>query len=352
MQHYPKPAEVDQFCDDLLRTGKEALAKLVVTPEHVPNYSTFSVHGSRNVKPTRYLKFNTRNLSNITSFYCIWQPSYEIQQPLLVHTPGYAGTMSLHPGLQERGYNVLEVNPLALNSPSGFDNGKMRKLSEEVLLRLEKQFEKNPNNLIATLYSNVRETGVPPVLLDTIDSYGESGYKDWLLCCVIAVMWAKQQKTVDSKRIAFFGTSQGGGGSLLLSSIFSNEVKCCAADQPFLTDFVNAARKTDGYHPITAQFKYIMENGKMLVKGKEENLDLGKVWRALGFVDSLSHAHRLKMPVLLTSGSDDFTCPPICIFNLYQKLPSTRSVTDEANRGHGGHSSFHNLALAWFQSYL
>ena len=333
--------------------GKEALAKLVVTPEQTPNYSTFNIHGNRNVKPTRYLKFNVGHVPSITSFYCIWQPSYKTQQPLLVHTPGYAGTMSLHPGLQEQGgYNILEVNPMGLNSPSGFDARKMRKLSEQVLIRLEKQFEENPNNLIASLYSNVRETGVPPVLLDTIDSYGERGYKDWLLCCVIAVMWAKQQKSVDSNRIAFFGTSQGGGGSLLLSSIFSKEVKCCAADQPFLTDLVTAATETDGQHPITAQFKYTMENGKMLVNGKEENVDLAKAWRALGFIDSLSHAHRLNIPVLLTSGSNDFTCPPICIFNLYQKLPSTRSVTDEASRGHGGHSSFHNLALAWFESYL
>eukprot|EP00943_MAST-04B_sp_MAST-4B-sp1_P009678 g9678.t1 len=346
-ENYPSAAEVDEFCTNIL--SKAMRAEIVVTPENVPNFSSFNIAGVRNVKPTRYIKFIVKDLPNISSFYCIWQPSYSQNQPLLVHTPGYAGTMSVHPGLQEAGYNVLEVNPLGLNTPRGIDTSKLRKLSENVLVELEEKFKKDPTNLISTLYKNVRDTGVPPVLLDTIDSFGEKGYTNWLLCCCIAVIWAKKQKSVDPKRIGFFGTSQGGGGSLLLSSIFATDVKCCAADQPFLTDFVNAVKMTDASHPITAEFKYVMDSGNAF---KNKKNDLGKAWRALGFIDTLSHAHRLDIPVLLTSGSNDFTCPPICIFNLYQKLPSTKSITDESNRGHGGHSSFHNLALAWFRTYL
>ena len=51
-------------------------------------------------------------------------------------------------------------------------------------------------------------------------------------------------------------------------------------------------------HPITAQFKYIMSGG-------DNTLDLPKAWNALGYVDTISHAHRLQIPVLLTSGSED-----------------------------------------------
>ena len=343
MEHYPSSNEIDTFCNNLLTKANKA--EIIAQPINIPNYSTFNIKGQRNVKPTRYIKFTVKNIPNISSFYCVWQPAYKDNQPLLVHTPGYAGTMSLHPGLQENGYNVLEINPLGLNGPNGFDMSLMKKLSENVLIQLEEEFKKNPNDLIPTLYKNVRKTGVPPVLLDSIYTYGEKGYNNWLICCIIAVKWAMKQKSVNANRLGFFGTSQGGGGSLLLSSIFSNEVKCCAADQPFMTDYVTAAKETDGKHPITAQFKYIMSGG-------DNTLDLPKAWNALGYVDTISHAHRLQIPVLLTSGSEDFTCPPNCIFNLYRKLPNTKSITDEFNRGHGGHASFHNIMLGWFKSYL
>ena len=130
--NYPSPVEVDDYCKRLLSKAMEA--DVLVTPESVPNYSSFNIAGVRNVKPTRYVKFVVRNIQNISSFYCIWQPSYIKNQPLLVHTPGYAGTMSLHPGLQEAGYNVLEINPLGLNTPQGIDTTKLRKLSDKFKL--------------------------------------------------------------------------------------------------------------------------------------------------------------------------------------------------------------------------
>jgi cephalosporin-C deacetylase-like acetyl esterase len=341
---YPGPEAIDAFCDELKTLAKKATKNIIVEHEAIPPYTTQYMSGQVSARGTHFVKITTSAENNLPPFYCLWQPvspgsgdRKSTRRPLLVHTPGYAGTMHSHPDLQANGYNILHVNPLGLNSPSGFDATKMRPLTPTVLSTFEEGAQKK-DPLIAQLYRSVGDTGVPAVLFDTIDSDGAKGYKQWLLSCLVAVQWAKKQKTVDSERIATFGTSQGGGGSLLLASILSSRaISCCAADQPFLTDLKTLVRLTDACHPVTAEFKFRMMH--------MEEAEARKKWWHLGFYDTLSHAHRLVMPCLLTSGSADYTCPAESISNLYARLPSTRSLTEEKGRSHGGMVPFHRLAL-------
>jgi pimeloyl-ACP methyl ester carboxylesterase len=75
-------------------------------------------------------------------------------------------------------------------------------------------------------------------------------------------------------------------------------------------------------------------------------------WHALGYVDTLSHAHRLTMPVLLTAGSVDGTTPKETIRSLFDRLPGTRSFTEIAGQGHAYTVPFIPLATAWFGMYV
>jgi hypothetical protein len=356
---YPTSGKVDTFCDGLMKEGKALFeAGLKVSRENIPIYTTVDGGGNPNPQGIHFLRICTKD-NRLEPFYCLWQPASlqhyasdgsQRKSPLLIHTPGYAGTISSHPDLQAEGYNILHVNPLGLNTPKGFDNSKMTPLSEEVLETFEAKLQAKPKSQVHQLYRNVRKTGVPSVLFDTIKTSGNDGYRDWLLCCLVGMFWARKQKSVDSKRVGTFGTSQGGGGSLLLASILAREgfLKCVAADQPFLTDFKTSLRLTDAEHPVTAEFKHILGSGKVIQHGEQ----LSQLYNELGLYDSLSHAHRLSMPVLLTSGTNDFTCPAEAIFNLYTRLPNTRSLTEETGRGHGGMVPFHRIALAWFKAYL
>ena len=84
-------------------------------------------------------------------------------------------------------------------------------------------------------------------------------------------------------------------------------------------------------------------------------LDPAKVpaaWRALGLIDTLSHAHRLTMPVLLTAGGDDTVCPPASIQSLFERLPGTRSCTFLAGQAHAYTPAFLHLTAAWFGMYV
>ncbi len=75
-------------------------------------------------------------------------------------------------------------------------------------------------------------------------------------------------------------------------------------------------------------------------------------WRALGFVDTICHAHRLTMPVLLTAGSEDEVTPPVSVESLFDQLPGTRSYTLLAGQDHTYTMPFIHLASAWFKLYV
>ena len=138
---------------------------------------------------------------------------------------------------------------------------------------------------------------------------------------------------------------------MLLASILSGKgvVKAVAADQPFLTDIPNGLRQWDRAHPITAEVAHLMSPGGEV--GRDEAA-LRLAWKGLGLVDTLNHSHRLSMPTLLTAGAKDGSCPPSCVFNLFSRLPGTRSLTEEAGKGHDESVVFWRLALAWFQTHV
>ena len=144
-----------------------------------------------------------------------------------------------------------------------------------------------------------------------------------------------KQPEVISDRVSFFGTSQGGGTSLLLGSIFKdNGIRCVAADEPYLTDFPAAVG--DGAYTIP---------GEML----EKAVDKTDLWHAMGLIDTVSHVHRLNIPVLLTAGGIDTSCPEKTVKRLFELLPSTKAFIHLDGVGHGYTPQFVQLATAWFR---
>lgn len=232
-------------------------------------------------------------------FYAYFQPALSTPAPLLVHTPGYGGEISLHPELATR-YNVLHVNPLGYTGPDGMDNSKKR-------------------------------GGIFPVLPDTVLSGGRLGYKEWLADCVTAINWANAQESVLPDRMSFFGFSQGGGAALLLGSVYQGKgVRCVAASQPFLTDFK------------AADFRGAYSMAKV---------DKGLYEEAFTYIDTLNHVERLTVPVLLTAGGEDGVCPTECIENLYTRLKNNKSFTYFKDITHCYNRQFLSLATAWFELY-
>ncbi len=305
--HYPTPEETDAWCEEIFRRAESL--RMQVTSLEEPIYD-FKL-GVRHTGGV-YLSCRPEGMAEFT---CFWQPCPSGRGPVLLHVPGYAAEISAHPELVADGYNVLHVNPLGYATPHGPDESKKR-----------------------------QDTW--PVLPDTLRSLGKGGYVDWLTEAAAATLWALGQECVDEGRFAFFGTSQGGGTALLLASIFRGRgVRAAAADVAFLTNFpmtTGAAR--------TGAYKLALDAIAQVREQRPEDEPAAR--KALGLVDTVSHAHRLTMPVLLTAGAEDESCPASHIRSLFEKLPGTRSYTELAGQGHAYTTPFLHLTRAWFRLYV
>ncbi len=305
--NYPTAAAVDVWCEEM-RKEAEALAITAQDVTESPVY-TFPLR-VRHQDNARYIAFSS---ATGDTFYGYWQPTQSTAPaPLLVHLPGYGAEMSAHPQLVAQGYNVLHINPLGYTTPTGFDT------------------EKTVN-------------GGWPVLPDTVTTAGARGYRQWLTQALSAVQWASGQQQVQADRIATFGTSQGGGTALLLGSLLVEcGLKAVAADLPFLTNFPLVYGKSNrgAYEMAFAALDKLTPAQQ--IEG----------WHALGVIDTMSHAHRLTMPVLLTAGSIDEVTPKDSIIALFDRLPGTRSFTEFAGQGHAYTVPFLPLATAWFGLYV
>ncbi len=296
---YPTPEGIDSWCDELI-SGSEGLNYTASVVEHEAPKEAMPRH----TPDPHYVRFE---IPDQPVFYGYWQP---VQgpgpAPLLLHVPGYGAEMSAHPELVQAGYNVLHINPLGYCTPDGYD------LSKQV-------------------------NDFWPVLPDTAASEGKQGYVDWLSQALVAARWAVEQDSVSADRVGCFGTSQGGGGSLLLGSLLKGKgVRAVAADLPFLTNFpLMATLPTPGAYGVVLSGEGPSPGG----------------WRGLGFIDTLSHAHRLNMPVMLTAAKDDEATPPASIEALFDRLPGIRSYT-EMEGGHCYRAELIPLATAWFRLYL
>lgn len=237
-------------------------------------------------------------------FYCYYQPCYNKTAPLIVHTPGYGGEMSMHPELAQY-FHVLHINPLGYTTPQGKDITKMTM------------------------------GGAPGVLPDTFLSGAKEGYYTWLVNCVMAVRWALSQESVLPDRVSFFGTSQGGGAAMLLGSVFNDITRAVACDQPFLTNFTMADHKGAYSMGIDLYF--------------EADTDMKA--RAQYLIDTIHHVHRFTFPVLLTSGGKDNVCPPETIADLFHRIKGTKSYTHFEHLTHGYNREFIQMVKSWFLIY-
>jgi cephalosporin-C deacetylase-like acetyl esterase len=308
--HYPTPRDVDTWCRNLV--AKAWKSKIEARFLDIDGYGLNL--GVRHTMGRAYVRFERPGAD---PYYGYWQPVPAVKTgpvPLLVHLPGYGGEISAHPELVFLGYNVLHINPKGYCTPTGLDDSKKR------------------------------GDGFP-VMMETVESFGNHGYVDWLADAVAAVKWALAQPSVHKDRLGFFGSSQGGGGAMLLASLFRDQVKAVAADEPFLTNFPLRFKSEmrGGYHMAFNPLKRVAAENPRRVKD---------AWKAIGFVDTLSHAHRLTMPVLLTAGGRDGTIPADGVQSLFEVLPGSRSYTVMAEQIHTYTPEFLRLAEVWFRLYV
>ncbi|MBR4949151.1 MAG: acetylxylan esterase [Clostridia bacterium] len=300
---YPKAEQVDKFMEEIKSLSDGT--KFNTSASSVINLEKQDFYGFHSYWEDKMITFDCEG--ELSKFYAIFQPAkLKHDAPLLVNLPGYGFETEYCNEIVFEGFNVLTVMPLGYNTPEG----RKREIRDG-------------------------EYGTWPVLPETLATGTKKGYRQYLAQAMLATKWALNQKGVSSDRVSFFGTSNGGGTALLMGSLMNDICSCVAADVPFLVNFP----KSDFNHA----FSY--GASAMNFVSKED------AYKAAGYIDVLSHVHRLKFPVLLTAGTNDTSCPWENIYPLFEKLTETKCFMSLKGEGHRYTREFIHLAKSWFRMY-
>lgn len=138
-------------------------------------------------------------------------------------------------------------------------------------------------------------------------------YRGAILDCIRAMDFLHTRPEVDHQRIAVEGASQGGGLSLITTAL-DPRVKVCAPDVPFLSDITRLLNIVTNMKD--AVNRYIK---------KQPGLTWQKVRQNLTYFDTKNFAEYIRVPVLMSVGLQDLTCPPLTCFAAYNRIKSAKS---------------------------
>jgi cephalosporin-C deacetylase len=162
--------------------------------------------------------------------------------------------------------------------------------------------------------------------------YYQGGYMD----VVRGVNYLLARPDVNEYRIGAMGTSQG-GGLVLAAGALEPRIRTIVAHVPFLCDLRACANRRSSY-----VYALLREAGPV-TPGKLQTLE---------FFDPVNLAHRLDVPVLLSAGGLDKTCPAASIEAVYHRLSGIKSLAYFPDLIHTSSPDFYEMGWQWMERYL
>lgn len=163
-------------------------------------------------------------------------------------------------------------------------------------------------------------------------AYYQGAYAD----VIRAVDFVVSRPDMDRERVALVGTSQGGGLSLAAGAL-DDRVKVVVVHVPFLCDFRLAARTPNSLV-------------KTLLDRAGRNDESALV--TLDYFDPVQLAPRLHVPVLMSAGGKDETCPAATIQSVYDRLPGVKTLKIYPNLTHTTCLDFYNFTWPWLDQHF
>lgn len=220
--------------------------------------------------------------------------------PVIVTASGYGGNQQgIMLGECQRGYAILQVFPRGQGPSAEYFKLRGDKLTLEL---------KKPEG-----------------------AYYQGAYTD----VIRMIDYIVTRPDIDSSRIALAATSQGAGISLAVASLDSR-VKVVVAHVPFLCNMRLAATMPS------------LVRG-LLDKAKANN---DKSLHTLDYFDPLNLVSHLHVPVLMSAGGKDHTCPQQTIRSVYKRINSIKELKFYPNLAHTTCLDFYNYMWRWLDHYF
>jgi cephalosporin-C deacetylase-like acetyl esterase len=179
--------------------------------------------------------------------------------------------------------------------------------------------------------------GFPGYILSNVNDRELYIYRGAYMDCVRAVDFLSSRDCVDTTRIAVEGGSQGGALSFATAALDSR-IDLCAPDVPFLSDFRD-------------YFKVAAWPGGEFVNYFKEHPEIpeDEIYKTLSYIDIKNLAPWIKVPVHMSVGLRDVTCPPHINFAAYNQLNTEKEYTVFPYSGHGLPAENYQLKIAWIK---
>ncbi|MGI5831088.1 MAG: acetylxylan esterase [Thermoguttaceae bacterium] len=278
----PKPDDFDQFWAG----GRVAVREIPLDPEIVPlaEFSTETTEVSQ-------VGFATLGGGRVYGF--LSKPVGEGPFPAIVNVPGAGPGTGPDLALPSKGFATLVMNVFPYPVPT--DPAERQQVHDE--------YNKSLGCRYCYLNAENRENYF---------------YRNIYLGIDRAIDWFAGQSFVDKNRIGFCGTSQGGASALILTSMNKN-IKATLASVPALCDHAGQLKGRASGWPRLLDFS----NGDPAVL------------EASRYLDGVNFARSIEVPIRVTVGFIDMTCPPSSVWSAYNVIPSTdKEMLLEQSLGH------------------
>ena len=302
LQPYTKlPADFNAFWEKTMAEAAQCPMKYTIEP--APEYSS--------EKSDCYLvKLQCFRPGSYIYGY-LTRPKVPGKYPVVLSPPG-AGIKTIkepkrHIYYADEGFIRLEIEIHGLNPT----------LSEE-------EFKE-----ISSAFGNYLSYGI-----DNRDNYY---MKKVYMACVRAIDYLTSLPDWDGKNVIVQGGSQGGALALITAGL-DKRVTACVANHPALSDMAGyKAGRAGGYPHFFKKYK---------------GMDTPEKVKTMAYYDVVNFARQIKVPVYMTWGYNDNTCPPTTSYIVYNILTCPKEALITPINEHWTSEATEYGHLIWIQKHL
>ena len=174
-------------------------------------------------------------------------------------------------------------------------------------------------------------------LVNGIDNRDNYYMKKVYLACVRAIDYLTSLPDWDGKNVIVQGGSQGGALALITAGL-DKRVTACVANHPALSDMAGyKAGRAGGYPHLFKNY---------------QGMDTPEKINTLAYYDVVNFAKQIKVPVYMTWGYNDNTCPPTTSYIVYNVLDCPKEALITPINEHWTSEATEYGHLKWIQKHL
>lgn len=208
--------------------------------------------------------------------------------------------------------------------------------AEEGCIRLEMEIHGLNPKMSAEEFKEI-SSAFGNYLTNGLDNRNNYYMKKVYMSCVRAIDFLSSLSDWDGKNVIVQGGSQGGALALVTAGL-DKRVTACVANHPALSDMAGyKAGRAGGYPHFFKNY---------------QGMDTPEKIRTMAYYDVVNFARRIKVPVYITWGYNDDTCPPTTSYIVYNVLDCPKEALITPINEHWTSDVTEYGQLKWIQKHL